>query len=208
MRFATLPNGQKFMACKCWFQNHLQVLGWSSKYAIVANKGVQVVGIPGHLENVSCHPGWWRASISGILGGVDAISPDEDEFLTMKWGAKGAGHWDSTKTTGSLASIVMVLGCQVWEFPEMTIARILLENQKRGKKYWVVKLQILLCSSYFRKMNPFWRSYFSKGLKPPTRITLKQIECFVEEWLICGIWYCFADFFWRDAQKKSSWVKI
>ena len=54
---------------------------------------------------------------------------------------------------------------------------------------------------FFRKMNPFWRSYFSKGLKPPTRITLKRTECFVDEWLICDIWYWFADFFYGRAKK-------
>ena len=164
MRFATLPNGL-FMACKCWFLNHLQVLGWSSKYAIVANKGVQVVEIPGHLENFSCHPGWWRASISGILGGVDAISTDEDEFLTMKWGAKGAGHWDSTKTTGSLASIVMVFGCQVWEFPKMTTARILLENQKRGKKILggETSIFVVFICFFFRRWTHFDDHMFQRS---------------------------------------------
>ena len=189
MRFATLPNGL-FMACKCWFLNHLQVLGWSSKYAIVANKGVQVVEIPGHLENFSCHPGWWRASISGILGVVDAISTDEDEFLTMKWGAKGAGHWDSTKTTGSLASIVMVFGCQVWEFPKMTTARILLENQKRGKKILGGELQIFVVFiCFFSEDEPILTIICFKGVETTTRITLKRTECFVDEWLICDIWY-------------------
>ncbi len=39
---------------------------------------------------------------------------------------------------------------------------------------WVVVSNIFYFHPYLGKMNPFWRAYFSKGLKPPTRYHFKK----------------------------------
>ena len=54
----------------------------------------------------------------------------------------------------------------------MTVWRILFKNECTSRTRWWFQI-FFEFHPYLGKMNPFWRAYFSRGLKPPTSVYIR-----------------------------------
>ncbi len=73
--------------------------------------------------------------------------------------------------------------------------------------FWVVVSNIFYFHPYLGKMNPFWRAYFSKGLKPPTRFDFVRniwgFGCCQLHWFGCHCSWCLTSIYVRRSSERG-----